>query len=144
MAGSGLYPRLIAIAVRRSCSTGWLGDFIVRGENFVPGVAAYVNGQARLTEFIHPAQVDVELAAADLSAPGSLTIELVNPAPAGGPSVNSLSFTVSGSGQNPIPSVDWLLPAGVPDWPCRPKPIQKKPKNSGKSPKRWWKPRRTP
>jgi len=57
--------------------------------------------------------LEVELAATDLSAPGTPIIEVVNPAPGGGPSVNSLSFTVSGSGQNPIPSVDWLLPAGV-------------------------------
>jgi predicted outer membrane repeat protein len=86
----------------------------VLGENFVPGAVAYVNGQVRPTEFIHPGQVDVDLANADLSAPGALSIAVVNPSPGGGSSVNTLSFIVTGSGQNPIPSVDWLLPAGVP------------------------------
>ena len=85
----------------------------VKGENFVPGATAYISGQARPTEFIHPGELEVELATADLSVAGSLTVEVANPAPGGGPGVNTLLLSVIGSGQNPIPSVDWLLPGGV-------------------------------
>jgi hypothetical protein len=55
----------------------------------------------------------VELGAADLATVGALTIEVINPEPGGGPAVNSLSFIVTGSGENPIPSIEWLLPGGV-------------------------------
>ncbi len=85
----------------------------VKGENYVPGTTAYISGQARPTQFIHPGELEVELAQADLGAVGVLTVEAVNPAPGGGPAVKSLLFSVNGAGQNPIPSVDWLLPGGV-------------------------------
>ncbi len=85
----------------------------VKGEHFVPGASAYISGQARPTVFIHPGELEVELAQADLSAAGNLSVEVVNPTPGGGPGVNTLLFAVVGAGQNPIPSIDWLLPGGV-------------------------------
>jgi hypothetical protein len=44
---------------------------------------------------------------------GLLTITAVNPAPGGGTSLNSLEFTVTAPGQNPLPTIDYLLPGGT-------------------------------
>jgi hypothetical protein len=86
---------------------------MVQGENFIPGATVFVNGEARVTEFNHPGELEVELEAADLAGAGAITIEVVNPLPGGGPAVNSLFFIVAGSGENPVPSIDWLLPGGA-------------------------------
>jgi len=104
----------LASLLPASAPAGSMGTTVmVQGENFVDGATVYVNGVARATEFIHPGELQVELGAADLAAAGTLTIEVINPAPGGGPAVNSLLFTVAGSGENPVPSIDWLLPGGV-------------------------------
>jgi DNA-binding beta-propeller fold protein YncE len=85
----------------------------VQGEHFVPGAVVQVGGADRPTEFVHPGELEVQLAAGDLSAAGTLTLAVVNPAPGGGLSLNSLPFSVTAPGENPLPAIDYLLPAGA-------------------------------
>ncbi len=85
----------------------------VQGENFVPGSVAQVNGTDRPTAFNHPGEIEVTLFASDLSSAGTLTLDVLNPAPGGGNAFNTLVFTVTGAGQYPIPSIESLLPGGV-------------------------------
>jgi 6-phosphogluconolactonase (cycloisomerase 2 family) len=97
-----------------SASAGSGGIYVtVAGENFLPTSVVRVNGADRPTSFNHPGELEVTLYGSDLSAAGTLNIEVFNPAPGGGVSLNSQAFTVTSSGQNPIPSVDTLLPGGV-------------------------------
>jgi hypothetical protein len=58
----------------------------VTGTGFVPTTVINVNGSARTTVFVSGTQVNTTLTAADLAAPGSLTLTAVNPTPGGGTS----------------------------------------------------------
>ena len=85
----------------------------VQGEHFVPGAVASVDGAQSPTTYVNPSEIEVEIAASYLASAGTLLIEAANPAPGGGPAVNTLNFVVTSPGQNPIPSIDWLLPQGA-------------------------------
>lgn len=68
-------------------STGATGiPLVVAGTGFVAASSAQINGSSRPTTFINTTQLSVALTAADLSASGSLSIKIVNPAPGGGTS----------------------------------------------------------
>ncbi|GAB4580682.1 MAG: hypothetical protein Fur0022_34240 [Anaerolineales bacterium] len=85
----------------------------LEGENFVAGSVARVGGADRPTTFIHPGKLEVTLYASDLAFAGLLAVDVVNPTPGGGLSVNNLFFTVTGSGQNPVPSIEAVVPGGA-------------------------------
>lgn len=96
-------------------ATAGSGGLTVRvlGQNFVPGAIGQVNGAGRLTTFISPNEIEVELMASDVAAAGALTISADNPAPGGGDSLNSLAFVVTAPNENPVPSIASLVPAGA-------------------------------
>jgi 6-phosphogluconolactonase (cycloisomerase 2 family) len=52
------------------------------GSDFDPGAQIYINGEARATTYVNPAQVRTVLSAADTSG----VVEVINPGPGGGPS----------------------------------------------------------
>ena len=58
----------------------------VNGTGFTPSTVIDVNGNARTTTFTNATQVNVTLAAADVSATGNLSLTAVNPPPGGGTS----------------------------------------------------------
>ena len=58
----------------------------VSGTGFTPSTVIDVNGNARTTTFTNATQVNVTLAAADVSATGNLSLTAVNPPPGGGTS----------------------------------------------------------
>ncbi|HUM69301.1 MAG TPA: beta-propeller fold lactonase family protein, partial [Chloroflexota bacterium] len=84
----------------------------VLGQNFVPGVVGQVNGADRATEYVSPDEIEVTLTSADVANAGAKVITAVNPSPGGGASLNSLDFVVTAPGENPIPSIDSLIPGG--------------------------------
>jgi CSLREA domain-containing protein len=84
----------------------------VRGNAFAPDAVIQVNSQNRSTQYISANELRTTLTAADLAAAGSLAVRVANPAPGGGISVNTLNFTVTAPGQNPVPSIDYLNPQG--------------------------------
>lgn len=58
----------------------------VTGTGFNPATVIRVNGSPRTTTYISATEATTVLTAADLAAPGSLSLTVVNPAPAGGTS----------------------------------------------------------
>jgi trimeric autotransporter adhesin len=80
----------------------------VTGTGFVSSTIISVNGSPRTTTFSSATQVNVTLQAADLSAPGSLALTAVNPAPGGGTSTSASLSVV-----NPVPAISSLNPATV-------------------------------
>jgi trimeric autotransporter adhesin len=49
------------------------------GGNFVPGVAVIWNGSYRTTRIVDATHVTVAIPASDLTQPGSVTVNAVNP-----------------------------------------------------------------
>lgn len=85
----------------------------VLGQNFVPEVVGKIDGADRPTAYVSPDEIEVTLTNADVQNAGTRVITAVNPAPGGGNSLNSLDFVVTAPGENPIPSIDSLLPGGL-------------------------------
>lgn len=81
----------------------------VGGADFVPGAALEWDGAAQGTAFVSANKLTAVIPAALLAAPGSHSLRVVNPAPAGGPS-NTLGFVVVPPDQNPLPSLSELVP----------------------------------
>ncbi|MGH8244969.1 MAG: beta strand repeat-containing protein, partial [Gammaproteobacteria bacterium] len=82
----------------------------VFGSNIVAGAVVRWNGADRPTTFFNNTQVTASISAADIAAPGTVSVTVANPPPGGGPS-NALTFTISGS--NPAPTASGLSPASA-------------------------------
>ena len=80
----------------------------ITGTNFVSGVVATVNGNPRTTTYVSDTQLTVTLPATDLTAAGTLLINVSNPQPGGGAS-GTAPFTVT----NPTPTVAGVAPSTV-------------------------------
>ncbi|NUM47735.1 MAG: IPT/TIG domain-containing protein, partial [Anaerolineales bacterium] len=104
----------LATMLPASAQTGSGGIIVtLQGENFVVGSVARVDGNERPTSFIHPGELQVTLYASDFASNGTLNVDVTNPGPGGGLSVNALPFTVTSAGQNPIPSIASVTPGGT-------------------------------
>jgi hypothetical protein len=66
----------------------------VNGTGFVPGSVVNWNRSARTTTFVSGSQATASISAADVAGPGTASITITNPAPAGGTS-NALSFSIT-------------------------------------------------
>ena len=80
----------------------------VTGTGFLGSTVISVNGSARTTTFTSGTQVSVALTAADVSAPGTLFLAAVNPAPGGGTS-SAISLAIN----NPAVGVIQLNPSAL-------------------------------
>lgn len=77
----------------------------IQGTNFIDGVVALVGGAERTTAFVNTTTLRVTLEAEDLVEPGTLEVQVRNPAPGNGLS-NRLNLTVV----NPVPVLESLSP----------------------------------
>ncbi|MFL5803424.1 MAG: beta-propeller fold lactonase family protein [Roseiflexaceae bacterium] len=77
-------------------------ELVILGSNFVPGAQAQWNGEDRPTTFVNSGQLRMNANGADLVAPAQASVQVVNPAPGGGPS-NIVTFRVGSAGENPQP-----------------------------------------
>jgi hypothetical protein len=66
----------------------------ITGSQFVPGSIVQWNGSSRTTLFVNSGQLRVAIAASDLATPQTANLRVVNPSPAGGPSIQ-ISFKVN-------------------------------------------------
>jgi Tol biopolymer transport system component len=66
----------------------------VNGSNFLSASAVEWNGSNRITTFVSSSHLQVQITAADLAAPGKVTVTVLNPAPGGGTS-NTVTFTIA-------------------------------------------------
>jgi len=83
----------------------------INGFGFVPGSVVQWNGAARPTTFVNPAQVTIQVSAADVAVVANVTILVVNPAPGGGTSGARL-FRIT-SQPNPTPILLTLTPSSA-------------------------------
>ena len=81
----------------------------VTGTDFINGSTIYWNGTAITTTFVGPLQLTASINAALLTTTGTANITVVTPAPGGGTS-NSLPFTITAAGSNPVPTAGSLSP----------------------------------
>ncbi|MCP4359492.1 MAG: beta-propeller fold lactonase family protein [Chloroflexi bacterium] len=109
-------PLPILKALRPASTAAGGNDFTltVLGGDFVPDAEVLLAGSARPTTYISPSTLEAELSAADIATAGTILVTVQNPAPGGGPSVNSLLFTITAPSENPIPTVEYLLPQSIP------------------------------
>jgi DNA-binding beta-propeller fold protein YncE len=103
-------PALESLLPASATAGGQSLSLTVRGSAFAPDAVIQVNNVNRPTQYLTANELRTTLTAADLAAAGTLTIRVVNPEPGGGNSVNTLPFTITPPGQNPIPSIDYLAP----------------------------------
>jgi Tol biopolymer transport system component len=66
----------------------------VNGSNFLSASVVEWNGSSRMTTFVSSTQLTAQIMAADLGAPGKVTVTVLNPAPGGGTS-NAVNFTIA-------------------------------------------------
>jgi IPT/TIG domain-containing protein len=77
-------------------------ELVIQGSNFVPGAQAQWNGEDRPTTFVSSGQLRMNANGADLVTATQASVQVVNPAPGGGPS-NIVTFKVGAAGENPQP-----------------------------------------
>lgn len=85
---------------------------VINGDDFIQGSQVKWNGVDRPTQFVNNTQLKIDLAPGDLTAAGIFNVTVVNPAPGGGTS-SALPFTVTAPDQNPVPSIETLIPQGA-------------------------------
>ncbi len=83
----------------------------LNGTGFLNQSTVRWNGVDRLTAFINPTRLTIDVTADDLAAPGSAVVTVFNPAPGGGLS-NGLTFTIT-QPPNPVPAITSLNPGSA-------------------------------
>jgi hypothetical protein len=76
----------------------------VNGTGFLPASVVYWNGTPRITQLTGNSQLSASLTAADLAAPGTGSVSVVNPSPGGGQS-NVVWLPVGYPSPAPVPAV---------------------------------------
>lgn len=84
----------------------------VKGSNFLNTSTVSINGVQRITTYVSPSTLQVQLTASDLQNPGNLAVRVSNPAPGGGNS-NIEAFNVAAPGQNPVPTITSISPSFI-------------------------------
>jgi CSLREA domain-containing protein len=103
-------PALESLLPASATAGGQSVSLTVRGSAFAPDAVIQVNGANRPTQYLTANELRTTLAAADLAGAGTLTINVINPEPGGGPAANTLTFAVTAPGQNPVPTIEYLNP----------------------------------
>ena len=85
---------------------------LVTGNDFMSNSVVVWNGSVRTTTYVNSHQLTASISAVDINSAGSKTVTVYNYGPGGGYS-NAVNFTVTTPGNNPVPSLDHLSPAGV-------------------------------
>ncbi len=85
----------------------------VVGNNFVNGAIVRWNGANRTTTFVSANTLEAQITPADLSAAGTASVTVFNPAPGGGVSA-AQTFTIQASQTpNPVPTATGISPASA-------------------------------
>jgi hypothetical protein len=84
----------------------------VFGASFINGSTVRWNGANRATTFVSSTHLQVALAQADVSQPGTSSVDVFTSLPGGGPS-NNVAFNVAQPGENAVPSINSINPPWV-------------------------------
>jgi hypothetical protein len=101
-------PMLTSIAPTSATVGGPAFLLTITGLDFVAGSTVQWNGSGRPTTFVSGTQLSAAIPAADLAAPGTAQVTVVNPTPGGGTS-SPITFTI----QNATPVAASLSPSSV-------------------------------
>ena len=83
----------------------------VNGSNFVSGAVVNFSGSARTTNFVSATQLTAAISATDVASAGTAAITVTNPA--GAPTSNAVSFTISAPGNPGPPILTNLVPSSA-------------------------------
>jgi hypothetical protein len=84
----------------------------VNGKNFLPDSQVEFGGTARPTTFVSSTRLEVQVPASEIANAGTLNIQVRTPEPGGGTS-NVLPLSMLEPDDNPIPTINALLPSGA-------------------------------
>ena len=93
LSGAPLSPTLVSMSPTSAAAGGPGFPLTVDGFNFVGSTAVLWNGVARPTTYLSETQLESDIPASDIAAPGSALVRAVT---AGAPPSNALTFTISG------------------------------------------------
>jgi hypothetical protein len=101
-------PVIASLSPDQVLATGPQFTLTVNGGGFVGGSIVRVNGQDRQTSFVSASQLTATVLASDITAGGSLSITVANPAPGGGVSGAAVLSVI-----NPVPTISGLTPGVI-------------------------------
>ncbi|NPC57514.1 galactose oxidase-like domain-containing protein [Caenimonas soli] len=104
-------PVLVSLAPSSATAGGPAFTLTANGSNFVSGAAVHWNGVARTTTLVSGTQLSAAIAAADIAAPGTAQVSVLNP---GGAASGALPFTVTAPPPPPPPPAAPALGSLVP------------------------------
>jgi hypothetical protein len=106
-------PGITSISPLRATAASASLILTVNGSGFVNGTTVLWNGTALTTTFVSAAQLTATVPAADLTTVGSANVSVFSPAPGGGTSLVSDTFSIDSSSQTPGLFAVTLASAGV-------------------------------
>jgi len=105
-------PTINSLSPASATAGGAAFTLSVNGDDFLPNSFVLWNGIFRTTTYVSPHQLQAAISANDIATSGTRPIEVFNIQPGGGTS-NAITFTITALNQNPIPTIDYISPAGV-------------------------------
>jgi hypothetical protein len=105
-------PAITSLSPAAATTGGVAFTLTIAGANFASGATVRWNGINRMVTPISSTQVQAQITAADIAAPGTAAVTVVNPAPGGGES-NSATFAINSLSGNPTPTINRLNPAAA-------------------------------
>jgi hypothetical protein len=106
-------PTLTSLEPSSATAGGAAFTLTVNGTGFVNGATVKWAGTSRTTSFVNDTQLTASIPASDIASAGLVNITVANPGPGGGASTNALPFTITTPSQNPVPSLQELIPSGA-------------------------------
>lgn len=100
---TALTPNVVAVG-----SAGF--TLTVTGTGFAPGAQVFIRGTQRITTYVNSTTLTAPVTPSDVAAVGSITVQVINPQPGGGPS-NTVTLDVRT--RNPIPRATSISPTTV-------------------------------
>lgn len=104
-------PSISSISPSRVQAGSAAFTLVVRGTNFVFGASVTWNGLTRQVLFVSDGELDVSIPPSDIAAPGTATIQVVNPPPGGGGS-NTVTLTIDPQPSR-VPTISSIQPSGA-------------------------------
>jgi hypothetical protein len=103
-------PALGSLAPSSATAGGPAFTLTANGSNFVSGSAVLWNGVARTTTLVSGTQLSAAITAADIAAPGTAQVSVLNP---GGAASGALPFTVTAPPPPVVPALGSLAPSSA-------------------------------
>jgi WD40-like Beta Propeller Repeat len=92
-------PSITSLSPSSAAAGGPAFTLTVTGSNFISSSAVQWNGSGRTTTYVSSTELQAAITAADIAAPGTAQVTVVNPAPGGGTSNSATFLTAFPSGQ---------------------------------------------